>query len=154
MATGIEPSSAIYARIAVSLRGHGGDRAGRLVPEGGGDVVEVHQALDMLGREIERLAGGIADALRGGDDVASPRLDQEGEGQAPRHVGVEVAAGGADNAKTSGGCGLRGGKYGGGDGADFDAEAPRQVELTLDPTLADCGLRQRNRSQANCPGGT
>ena len=82
----------------------------------------------MLRREAERLAGGIAHPLPGGDGVAGQRLDQEGEGQAAGHVGVEVAARGPDGTQPAGCCGLGGRHDGGGDRPDFHAHIARQVE--------------------------
>jgi hypothetical protein len=114
--------------LAVSLQSHGGDRAGGAVPEGGRHLVHVHQALDGLVRKRQRLACGIAHTLPGSDGMASQRLDQKGEGQAARHVGVEVLGRGSHRAKATGGAGLGGGHHGVGDGADFHADAARQVE--------------------------
>jgi hypothetical protein len=116
------------APSAPAGRSRSGDGRGGAVPEGGGDVVEVHQAFGRLGRERQRLAGGVADALPGGDGVAGERLDQEGERQAARHVGVEVRIGDADRGEAT----RRGGLGGGHDRcchrSDLDADVARQVE--------------------------
>src|SRR5690606_27929545 len=73
-------------------------------------------------------AGGVADALPGGDGVAGERLDQEGEGEAARHVRGEVRVGEADRGETASGGGLRGGHDRRRHGPDLDADAAREVE--------------------------
>ncbi len=60
--------------------------------------------------------------------MAGQRLDQESEGQAAGHVGVEVGLGCALGAEAAGGGCLGGGHDSGGDGADFHADAAGQVE--------------------------
>jgi hypothetical protein len=66
--------------------------------------------------------------LPGGNSVHCERPDLEREGQAARHVGVEINLRGPQRAETAGGAGLGGGHDGGGDGTDFDTDAAGKVE--------------------------
>jgi len=50
-----------------------------LPSEGGCHIVHIPEPLDGLGRERQRLAGGVADTLPGSDGVAGERFDQERE---------------------------------------------------------------------------
>jgi len=69
----------------------------------------------------------VAHTLPSGNRVAGKCLDQEGEGQAAGHVGIEIGLGGPQRAKATGGAGLGGGHHGGGDGADFHADTAGKI---------------------------